>query len=123
VTLARYATLVLGTVTASLCAAFPALDAESRTAALTGALLAAANTVCAYFLAVWSAGRSTQAFFAAVLGGMLGRLVVMLVAVLAGILLLGLPSVPFVVSLLAYFVVFLVLELTMLSRRTAAGAR
>ena len=55
-TLARYTAVVLGAVGASLCAAWPFLPAESRLAVLTGALLAAANTVCAYFLAVWSAG-------------------------------------------------------------------
>jgi branched-subunit amino acid ABC-type transport system permease component len=124
VTFARYAALVVGTMAASLCAAWPALAPDSRPAAFAGALLAAINTLCAYFLAIWSSGRSTQAFFAAVLGGMLGRMVVMLAAVLVGILLLGLPRVPFVVSLLAYFVVFLVFELAVLSRRPAgAGAR
>jgi branched-subunit amino acid ABC-type transport system permease component len=124
VTLARYAALVLGAVAASLCAAWPALAPEARPAVLAGAVLAAANTVCAYFLAQWSAGRSHHAFFVAVVGGMTARMAVLLGAVVAGVLVAGLPRVPYAVSLLAYFVVFLVLELAVLSRRpVGAGAR
>jgi len=124
VTLARYTAVVLGAVGASLCAAWPVLPAGPRLAVLTGALLAAANTVCAYFLAVWSAGRSNNAFFTAVLGGMLGRMTVLLGAVLVGVLVVGLPKLPLTFSLLAYFVAFLVLELAVISRRpTGASAQ
>ncbi len=123
-TLARYVAVVLGAVGASLAAAWPALSAEARPAVLTGALLAALNTVCAYFLALWSAGRSNNAFFVVVLGGMLARMTVLLAAVLVGVLVFGLPKVPLTFSLLAYFVVFLVLELAVVSRRpTGQGAR
>ena len=123
-TLARYVAVVLGAVGASLGVAWPALSAEARPAVLTGALLAALNTVGAYFLALWSAGRSNNAFFVAVLGGMLARMGVLLGAVVLGVLVAGLPKVPLTVSLLSYFVVFLVLELAVLSRRPAgAGAR
>ena len=123
-TLARYTAVVLGAVGASLCAAWPVLPAEARLGVLTGALLAAANTVCAYFLALWSAGRSNNAFFTAVLGGMLARMTVLLGAVLVGVLVLGLPKLPLTFSLLAYFVAFLVLELAVVSRRpTGASAR
>ena len=120
-TLARYAAVVLGAVGASLCAAWPMLAAQSRPAVLTGALLAAVNTVCAYSLAVWSAGRSNNAFFIAVLGGMLARMTVLLAAVLVGVLVVGLPKLPLTFALLAYFVAFLVLELAVISRR-ATGA-
>jgi hypothetical protein len=124
VTLARYTAVVLGAVGASLCAAWPLLAAEARPAVLTGALLAAVNTVCAYFLALWSAGRSNNAFFTAVLGGMLARMTVLLGALLVGVLFVGLPKLPLTFSLLAYFVAFLVLELAVLSRRpTGASAR
>ena len=47
----------------------------------------------------------------------------MLAAVVAGVLLLGLPKLPLAVSLLSYFVLFLVMELTILHRRTSAAAR
>jgi hypothetical protein len=118
VTFARYAALVLGAVGASLCAAWPMLAPEARPAVLAGALLAAANTTLAYFLALWSADRSNNTFFVAVLGGMLARMTVLLGAVLVAVLVLGLPKLPLVFSLLAYFVAFLVLELAVLSRRT-----
>jgi len=124
VTLARYTAVVLGAVGASLCAAWPMLAAEARPAVLTGALLAAVNTVCAYFLALWSAGRSNNAFFVAVLGGMLARMTVLLGAVLVGVLVAGLPKLPLTFSILAYFVAFLVLELAVISRRpTGASAQ
>lgn len=123
-TLARYTAVVLGAVGASLCAAWPMLAAEARPAVLTGALLAAVNTVCAYFLALWSAGRSNNAFFVAVLGGMLARMTVLLGAVLVGVLVAGLPKLPLTFSILAYFVAFLVLELAVVSRRpTGASAQ
>ena len=123
-TLARYTAVVLGAVGASLGAAWPLLAPEARPAVLTGALLAATNTVVAYFLALWSAGRSNQAFFVAVLGGMLGRMAVLLGAVLVGVLVVGLPKLPLTFSLLAYFVAFLVLELAVISRRpTGASAQ
>jgi len=73
---------------------------------------------------VWSAGRSNNAFFTAVLGGMLGRMTVLLGAVLVGVLVVGLPKLPLTFSLLAYFVAFLVLELAVISRRpTGASAQ
>jgi hypothetical protein len=118
VTFARYVAVVLGAVGASLCAAWPMLAAEARPAVLAGALLAAANTILAYFLALWSADRSNNTFFVAVLGGMLARMTVLLGAVLIAVLVLGLPKLPLIFSLLAYFVAFLVLELAVLSRRT-----
>ena len=121
-TLARYTAVVLGAVGASLCAAWPTLSPEARPAVLTGALLAALNTVCAYFLALWSAGRSNNAFFVAVLGGMAARMTVLLGSVLVGVLFVGLPKLPLTFSILAYFVAFLVLELAVLSRRPT-GAR
>jgi hypothetical protein len=127
VTLARYALVVLAIVGGSLALVWPALplDGRGRWAAAFGASLAALNALAAYFLVVWSEGRSTAAFFRAVLGGMAGRMALMLAAVLAGVLLLDLPKVPLAISLLAYFVLLLVLELTLVHRRTsvARGAR
>ena len=117
----RYAALVLAVVAVSLGALWALLAEESRAAALFGAGLAAVNTLAAYALVLWAAGRSTNAFLGAVLGGMVGRMGVMLAAVVAAVLFLGLPKVPLAVSLLAYFVLFLVFELTILQRRTSAA--
>jgi branched-subunit amino acid ABC-type transport system permease component len=121
VSFGRYAALVVGVVTVSLGGLWPMLAAGNRRAALAGALLAAVNTLGAYALVLWASGRSTSAFMGAVLGGMVGRMGLMLAAVVAAVLFLGLPKVPLAVSLLGYFVVFLVFELTVLQRRTSGA--
>jgi len=123
VSLGRYALIVAAMLGASLGALvllFGArMDPDTRNAALVGALLAGANTLLAYFLVVWSQPRSTNTFLAAVLGGMVGRMGLLLAAVVAAVLVLGLPKVPLAISLLSYFVVFLAFELTLLHRRTS----
>lgn len=118
---ARYAVLVAAVVAVSAGAFWPVLAAGNRSAALAGALLAAVNTLAAYALVLWASSRSTNAFMGAVLGGMVGRMGLMLAAVVAAVLFLGLPKVPLAVSLLGYFVVFLVFELTVLQRRTSGA--
>jgi hypothetical protein len=123
-TLGRYAFLVTG-VAAILSAVawllgLRRLDTASRWAALYGSTLAVLNTILAYFLVRWSARRSTNVFLGAVLGGMVGRMALLLLAVVAGIVLLDLPRVPLAVSLLSFFVLFLVMEITILHRGTPA---
>ena len=95
------------------------LDPASGWATLYGATLAVINSIAAHFFVLWSERRSTNVFLGTVLGGMVGRMAVLLVAVVAGILLLGLPRVPLAISLLSYFVLFLVMEITILHRRTS----
>jgi len=121
VSFGRYAALVFTVVAVSLGGLWTVLPDQSRTAALAGAALAAVNTLAAYGLVLWAAGRSTNAFLGVVLGGMVGRMGVMLAAVVAAVLGFGLPKVPLAVSLLAYFVLFLVFELTVLQRRTSGA--
>lgn len=124
--LARYALIVLGIVGGSLLLLLPALsdvlDGPGRQALLAGGALAAANTLAAFFLVAWSEKRSTNVFLGAVLGGMVGRMALMLAAVVAAIVGLGLPKVPLALSLLGYFVLFLVLELSVIQRRTSRPA-
>jgi hypothetical protein len=121
-TLGRYSVLVLGVVLAALSLAWAValrdVDAPAQQAALVGAVIAAANTLAAHALVRWSARRPTKAFFVAILGGMLGRMTLMLAAVVAGIVLLGLPRLPLAISLLSFFVLFLVVELSLLRRET-----
>jgi hypothetical protein len=121
VSVARYSTLVAAFLAASLglllLALRERLDGAARWAVLLGAGLAAANTCAAYFLARWSAGRSNQAFMGAVLGGMVGRMAVMLAGFAVAVLAIGLPQLPLVLSLLGYFTLFLAFELAILSRR------
>jgi hypothetical protein len=123
--LLRYTILVLSIAAATSALAWGVAlrraDAPTRWAAAFGGALAVANTLAAHGLVLWSSRRSTNAFLGAVLGGMVGRMGLMLGAVVAGILLLGLPKLPLVVSLLSYFVLFLVMELSILHRRTSAA--
>lgn len=113
---------MLGVVAATLAVGWPAVPAEARAAVLCGAALSAGNTVLAYFLTVWSMARSPNVFLGVVLGGMVARMVMMLLAVVAAVLGLGLPALPLAVSLLAYFVAFLAFELTVIHRRTSQQA-
>ena len=125
-TLGKYTMLVLGVVAAAAVVVVPLalrdLDASARAAIAYGTALAVLNTLAAHALVVWSDGRPTQAFLRAVLGGMLGRMAAVLVAVVAGVLVLDLPKVPLALALLFFFVVFLVMELSILHRRTGAAA-
>ena len=121
-TFSRYAWIVLAVVAVSFGMLWPVLSAafgkQARGAALLGGLLAAANTLLAYALVAWSERRSTKVFMGAVLGGMLGRMALLLAAVVALVLWLGLPKVPLAAGLLSYFVLFLVLEIAVLHRKT-----
>lgn len=119
----RYALLVLGVVVASVGALSAVLHGDVRAASVLGVALAAANTVAAYALVLWSAPRRTVVFMRAVLGGMGTRMAVMLVAVVVAVRGLGLPAGPLVASLLGYFVLFLVFELVVLDRNARRGAQ
>ena len=118
--LIRYSVLVLGIAVATFALAWAAAlrraDGPARWAATFGASLAVANTIAAHALVQWSSRRSTRAFLGAVLGGMVGRMALMLAGVVAGVLGLGLPKIPLACALLPYFVLFLVLELSILHR-------
>jgi hypothetical protein len=123
VSLLRYSILVLGVAGATLAAAALVVPAGTPvlTAVAFGAALATLNTLAAHALVRWSERRSTRLFLGAVLGGMVGRMALMLAAVLVGVLGLGLPELPLVFSLLGYFLLFLGLELT-LQHRSAGRA-
>jgi hypothetical protein len=124
VSLGRYTLVVLALLGAGLGAAWlpllRGLEPRARWAALLGGALAALNAITAYLLVLWSASRPTGAFLRAILGGMVGRMAFLLAAVVGAVLGLGLPSVPLTVSLLPYFVLFLVLELAVLHMRATA---
>jgi len=124
--LGKYALLVIVVAASSLLLAWPVvlrrLDAPGRWAALYGSLLALANTILAHSIVLWSDRRSTNVFLGAVLGGMVGRMGLLLVAVLTGVFVLDLPKLPLAVALLGYFVLFLVMELAILHRRAPGQA-
>jgi hypothetical protein len=117
---------VVLTVGGSLLLVLPALagvlDSAGRAAALLGGVLAALNTFAAFFLVRWSEKRSSNTFIRAVIGGMVARMALMLGAVVAAVLYLGLPKEPLAISLLSYFVLFLIVELRVLHKHTGPPA-
>ena len=118
----RYLLIVMVMTAASLALVWPLLSGlgpAAQWAVGFGGTLAAVNTALAYFLARWSEQRSPNVFLGAVLGGMFGRMMVMLGAVVLGVLALGLPRLPLAASVLVYFTVFLVFELALIHRQTS----
>lgn len=122
---ARYAAVVVAGLATTLLPAIwllgPRLGAGGRWAMAYGGGLAGLNTLAAYALVVWSGRRSQQAFLAAVLGGMVGRMAAMLGLTVVGVLALGLPRLPLAFTLLGYFVLFLAFEIAVLQRRTTSA--
>ena len=84
-TVARYTLMTAAIAIGSMALLWPLLarsiGPSARQAALLGAALALANTVAAYALVRWSAGRPVNTFMGAVLGGMIGRMAALLGAV------------------------------------------
>jgi hypothetical protein len=117
--LGRYTAVVISAVAVSLAALRTGLSSAMWAAVAAGAVLAAANTIAAFALVLWSTRRSNVAFFQAILGGMVVRMMALLGATVAAIL-SGLPRVPFATGLLAYFVAFLALELALTHRLSLA---
>lgn len=119
----RYASIVIPSVAMTLVVVLMALGtrvgSRDSAAAMLGAGLATANSIAAYFLLRWSAGRSHVTFFRAVLGGMLGRMLFLLAAVAGAIAGLELPAPALVASLVGYFALLLVFELAVAGRGVA----
>jgi len=122
----RYGAVVVTVAAGSLALAWGLLRdrvaAEAWPAAALGAVLATANTLVAFVTATWSLRRSQQVFLGAVLGGMTLRMGLLLAAVVVAVLWAGVPRLPLAFSLLAYFVLFLVFELTVLHRLSSSPA-
>ena len=122
--LTRYATIVMGVqlllFLGALAVFGASLDALGRAGVLLGGFLAGANAIGSYLLATWGASaRSNLVFMQAILGGMLGRMFILLGAVTAAIV-LGMPKAPLIASLLVHYVIFLVLEVAALTRRLSS---
>ena len=124
--LGRYAGFVAAVVATSLALVWLGFGQRLSSAAMRGIVmggaLAAANTLAAYGLVRWAQGRSTNTFMGAVLGGMVGRMGLMLAAVVGAVLVLGVPKVPLALSLLSYFVFFLAFEIAVLQRQRPGAA-
>ena len=118
----KYAIAVVVSALLSQAVVLPFLSRDYRGAVALGAGLAAANVLAAFAVAAWGLKRSPKAFLAAVLGGMAARMGFVLAAVAAAVLLFGFPKAPLALSLLAYFVPYLVSEIHVLHKSTPAPA-
>jgi len=119
VSFARYAQVIVAVAGVSLALLWPIagrLGAGGWAAAAAGAALAVLNALAAYRLVLWSRNKPTVPFFRAILGGMLVRMALLLLAVAVTLRSATLPAVPFVISLLGHFVAFLALETAVVSR-------
>jgi hypothetical protein len=114
----RYCGLTVGFLIVSQLSLLASGDRDARTKAalLLGGVLATLNALAAYACARWAASRSMRALIWAVLGGMTLRMLGLLALMGAAVALARVPIVPLVVSLIAYFSLFLVLELMVLPR-------
>jgi hypothetical protein len=122
VTFGKYALIILGAAGFSQAALLPWLSGSVRRAVALGAALAVSNVLLAFALAAWGLKRSPRAFLGAVLGGMMARLGLVLLAVAVAVAAFDVPKVPLTMALLGYFVPFLVFELAVLHRSTPPPA-
>jgi hypothetical protein len=83
---------------------------EINVALITGALMSTVNALLGYAAIEYSIGRSYTTFLKIVMGGMGIRLMVMLGVLLLCIKALSFPVIPFVASLMTFYVIFLALE-------------
>jgi hypothetical protein len=90
---------------------------EVLTAVLVGAGLSTLNVLAGYFAIRYAFGKSHTTFLTAVLGGMGIRMAVILGALVVLIKVAGLHAVALTVSLLVFYVLYLVLEIMYIQKR------
>lgn len=93
--------------------------AEILTAVVAGALLSTANVLVGYAAIEYSFNKSYTTFVKAVIGGMGLRMVVMLGALAALIVLGGLHAVALTTSLMGFYAVFLILEILFIQKKVS----
>lgn len=91
--------------------------ADILTAVVAGALLSTANVLVGYAAIEYSFDKSYTTFVKAVIGGMGLRMVVMLGALAALIVLAGLHPVALTSSLMGFYAVFLILEIVYIQKK------
>ncbi len=113
-------------LSAAAATAYPLLrfgGVDIACAAGAGALLSTLNVLAGFLTIEIAFGKSYTAFLKAVLGGMGVRMVLMLGALMLCITVLGLHTVALTVSLLSFYVVYLVLEVLYLQKKVLARNR
>lgn len=85
-------------------------------AVVVGALMATVNVLLGYAAISYAQGKSYTTFLKAVLGGMGVRLALLLGTLVVLIRIVGMHAVALTVSLLGFYVIFLILELLFIQR-------
>ncbi len=107
---------------AALLSAYPLAaygSTEIVVAVIAGAFLSSLNVVLGFLAIEYSFGRSYTTFLKAVLGGMGVRMLFLLGAMLLLILVFHFHSVALIVSLLSFYLVFLVMEILFIQKKVA----
>lgn len=122
----RYASAVAALALAAVAAAWigrARIGQASLRGAILGAALAAAGAIAGMTLTAWAIGRDQKVFFAALIGGILGRLAVFGAALIyVGLRAAGSIDLTATASaLLAFYVVFQVLEVRLVLLRARSG--
>jgi hypothetical protein len=89
---------------------------EITAAVVVGALTATVNVLLGYAAISYAQGKSYTTFLKAVLGGMGARLALLLGTLVVLIKIVGMHAVALTVSLLGFYVIFLILELLFIQR-------
>ncbi|MEK9135594.1 MAG: hypothetical protein AAB393_00605 [Bacteroidota bacterium] len=117
----RFPLRVLGALmVVAVVGAYPLMrygSTEIIIAASVGALLSTVNVMLGYFAVEYSFEKSYTTFLKAVLGGMGVRMVLMLAVLLALIKIAGLHAVALTISLLTFYLIFLVLEVLFIQKK------
>ena len=123
----RFPLQVGGTLCAVAClAAYPLArfaSGEVVVGALLGAVLSTVNVLLGYLAVEYSFEKSYTVFLRTVFGGMGLRLLLMLVAMIALIMLGNVHAVALTVSLLGFYMIYLVLEILFLQRKVMAKSQ
>lgn len=99
------------------------LGPEAVQGALVGGSLAVAGAVVGLLLSAWGFDKGQKSFFAALLLGILGRLVVYGATLIYVALGSSIDLIATAVALLGFHVIFMVLEIHFALRRLRAGGR
>jgi hypothetical protein len=114
------------TLTLGLAAAMLVVSGEDREvcrAVIAGAILSTLNVIAGFLAIEYSFEKSHTTFLKAVLGGMGLRMGVMLVLVVILVRFVGLHATALVVSVLSFYIVYLVLEIFYIQKKVSHKAQ
>ncbi|MGA9408448.1 MAG: hypothetical protein WBW71_15035 [Bacteroidota bacterium] len=109
----------------ALLSAYPLVafaSAEVIRACVAGVIISLANVLAGYAAIEYSIDKSYTLFLKVVLGGMGVRMLLMLGALLILIKVFHVQAVPLVVSLMGYYILFLILEVVFMQKKMSKKA-